>query len=80
MESAMEIAMRHKIKIAVVAAGLGLALALGLSAPIGSEPAKAANACTQTCQVRFQQCMKDSGDRNACTDELNSCRNQCFAN
>lgn len=75
----MEFAMRHKIKIVAVAAALAAGAAFWMPAPIVSTSATAANACTQTCQVRFQQCMKDSGDRNACTDELNSCRNQCFA-
>ena len=72
--------MRHKLKIVGLAAALAVALGIGLSMPIVSQKASAANACTQSCQVKFQQCMKGSGDRNACTDELNSCRNQCFAN
>jgi hypothetical protein len=75
----MDFAMRHKLKLAGLAAALAVALAFGLPAPIAGQKASAANACTQSCQVRFQQCMKGSGDRNACTDELNSCRNQCFA-
>lgn len=77
----MDFAMRHKIKIMALAAGLVLGgLAFAGPAWLGSVEATAGNACTQSCQVRFQQCMKSSGDRNACTDELNSCRNQCFAN
>lgn len=75
----MELAMRHKLKIACLAVALAVALGIGLSLPIVSQKASAANACTQSCQIKFQQCMKGSGDRNACTDELNSCRNQCFA-
>ena len=77
----MDFVMRHKIKIVLLAAGLTLgALAFGGPAAFLTGEATAGNACTQTCQVKFQQCMKSSGDRNACTDQLNSCRNQCFAN
>lgn len=76
----MDFAMRHKMKIALLAAGLGLAgLVFAGPTTFWSQDAVAANACTQSCQVRFKQCMKSSGDRNACTDALNSCRNQCFA-
>jgi hypothetical protein len=67
------------LKIALLVAGL-LFGSFAFTVPtFWSEEAAAANACTQSCQVRFQQCMKSSGDRNACTDALNSCRNQCFA-
>jgi hypothetical protein len=76
----MDLAMRHKMKIALVTAGLLLAgLAFAAPTTFWSHDATAANACTQSCQARFKQCMKSSGDRNACTDQLNSCRNQCFA-
>ena len=77
----MDFAMRHKIKFMLMAAGLLLAgLAFAGPTTFLSQEATAGNACSQSCQVRFQQCMKSSGDRNACTDGLNSCRNQCFAN
>ena len=76
----MDFAMRHKMKLAIVAAGLLLGgMAVAAPTAFWVDQAVAANACTQSCQVRFQQCMKSSGDRNACTDQLNSCRNQCFA-
>jgi hypothetical protein len=76
----MEFAMRHRIRIALLTAGLLVGgLAIAAPAPFCSGEATAGNACTQRCQVRFQKCMKSSRDRNACTDALNSCRNQCFA-
>ena len=72
--------MLHKLKIALVSAGLVLGgLAFATPTTFWTDEAAAANACTRSCQVKFQQCMRSSGDRNACTDALNSCRNQCFA-
>ncbi len=60
------------IAFAIFTAALGFSLM-----NLGTSRAVAGNICTSQCKAQFGQCVKSTGDRSTCQQQLSACLDQC---